>query len=142
VLDELHLAGRIDLVAIAKSRVRANVRGKAVERSEERFYRPGRLNPITLRRGSPALFLLERLRDEAHRFAITHHRKLRNKATLRSSLEDLPGVGPGRRKLLLRHFGSLKQVRAATLAELKQTPGLPQNIAETIYAHFSTGDKT
>ena len=136
VLAELELAQRIDLIAIAKSRVKANVRGKAVERSEERFFRPGRLNPITLRRGSPALFLLERLRDEAHRFAITHHRKLRKKATLRSSLEDLPGIGPGRRKLLLRFFGSLKKVREASLDELKQTPGLPDGVAEELYNHF------
>jgi excinuclease ABC subunit C len=136
VLDELDLKQRIDLVAIAKSRVKANVRGKAVERSEERFFRPGRLNPIILRRGSPALFLLERLRDEAHRFAITHHRKLRKKAALRSSLEDLPGIGPGRRKVLLRHFGSLKKVREATLDELKQTPGLPENIAASLHSHF------
>ena len=140
VLDELELAQRIDLIAIAKSRVKANVRGKAVERSEERFFRPGRLNPITLRRGSPALFLLERLRDEAHRFAITHHRKLRNKATLRSSLEDLPGIGPGRRKLLLKYFGSLKKVRDASLDELKQTPGFPENVAEELYRHFRSGE--
>jgi excinuclease ABC subunit C len=140
VLNELGLSQRIDLVSIAKSRVKANVRGKAVERSVERFFRPGRLNPITLRRGSPALFLLERLRDEAHRFAITHHRKLRKKATLRSSLEDLPGIGPGRRKLLLRHFGSLKKVREATLEELQQTPGLPESVAETLYRRFREVD--
>ncbi len=136
ILEELELTQRIDLVAIAKSRVKANVRGKAVERSEERFFRPGRMNPILLRRGSSALFLLERLRDEAHRFAITHHRKLRKQATLRSSLEDLPGIGPGRRKLLLKYFGSLKKVRAASLAELKQTPGLPDSVAEKLYNNF------
>jgi excinuclease ABC subunit C len=140
VLAELNLGQRIDLVSIAKSRVKANVRGKAIERSEERFFRPGRLNPIVLRRGSPALFLLERLRDEAHRFAITHHRQLRNKATLRSSLEDIPGIGPGRRKQLLRHFGSLKKVREASLNELKQAPGLPEGVAESLYRSFHEGE--
>ncbi|MBW2689631.1 MAG: excinuclease ABC subunit UvrC, partial [Deltaproteobacteria bacterium] len=108
VLDELNLTGTIDVVGIAKSRVKANVRGRAVERSEERFFLPGRKNPVILRRGSAALFLLERLRDEAHRFAITHHRKVRGKAQLKSSLSDIPGVGPKRQKALLKYFGSLK----------------------------------
>ncbi|PLX95167.1 MAG: excinuclease ABC subunit C [Desulfuromonas sp.] len=133
VLRGLGLQERIGCVGIAKSRVVANVRGHAVERSEERFFLPGRKNPVTLRSGSAALFLLERLRDEAHRFAITYHRTLRNKATLRSSLEDIPGVGPGRRKALLRHFGSLKKIREATLDELKQMPGLPAKVAEEIH---------
>jgi len=136
VLTELGLSKQIDLVSIAKSRVIANVRGKAVEKSEERFFCPGRLNPIILRHGSAGLFLLERLRNEAHRFAITHHRKLRSKALLRSSLEDFPGIGPKRRAQLLRHFGSLKQVRLASLEQLKETPGLPETLAESIYAHF------
>lgn len=133
VLKELALQGRIGCVGIAKSRVVANVRGHAVERSEERFFIPGRKNPVTLRSGSATLFLLERLRDEAHRFAITYHRKLRKKAMLRSSLEDISGVGPGRRKALLRYFGSLKKIRAATLEELKQVPGLPGRVAEEIF---------
>ncbi|MDT8419035.1 MAG: excinuclease ABC subunit UvrC [Desulfuromonadales bacterium] len=133
VLGELDLQGRIGCVGIAKSRVVANVRGHAVERSEERFFLPGRKNPVTLRSGSAALFLLERLRDEAHRFAITYHRTLRGKVALRSSLEDIPGVGPGRRKALLRHFGSLKKIRAATLEELQKMPGLPAKVAEEIH---------
>jgi excinuclease ABC subunit C len=133
ILKELDLQGRIGCVGIAKSRVVANVRGHAVERSEERFFIPGRKNPLLLRSGSAALFLLERLRDEAHRFAITYHRKLRNQATLRSALEEIPGVGPERRKALLRHFGSLKKIRQATLEELKQMPGLPQPVAEEVF---------
>ncbi|WP_404827051.1 excinuclease ABC subunit UvrC [Desulfuromonas versatilis] len=136
VLEELGLAGRLDVAGIAKSRVLANVRGKAVERSEERFFLPGRKNPVLLRQGSPALFMLERLRDEAHRFAITHHRKLRGKATLHSALEEVPGVGPTRRKALLRHFGSLKKVREAPLEELQAMPGLPGGVAEAIFEYF------
>ena len=133
VLKEFQLVDRIGAVGIAKSRVLANVRGKVVERSEERFFLPGRKNPVSFRHGSASLFLLERLRDEAHRFAITYHRKLRNQAGLRSSLEDIPGVGPNRRKKLLKHFGSLKKIRAASLDELKQMPGMPDPLAETIY---------
>jgi len=133
VLNEFSLSGQIGAVGIAKSRVLANVRGKVVERSEERFFLPGRKNPVNFRSGSACLFLLERLRDEAHRFAITYHRKLRNRASLRSSLEDIPGVGPARKKALLKHFGSLKKIREATLEELKQVPGLSESLAETIY---------
>nr|WP_320049813.1 excinuclease ABC subunit UvrC [uncultured Desulfuromonas sp.] len=136
VLTTLNLHSRIDLVSIAKSRVKRNVRGHAVERSEERFFRPGRKNPVLLRQGSPALFMLERLRDEAHRFAITHHRKLRNKSTLESELDNIPGVGPGRRKALLKHCGSVAKVKKASLDQLKQTPGLPEGVAQSVYAYF------
>jgi excinuclease ABC subunit C len=136
VIEEFELAGRIGAVGIAKSRVIANVKGKAVERSEERFFLPGRKNPVSFRSGSAALFLLERLRDEAHRFAISYHRKLRSKATLRSALEQIPGVGPTRRKALLKHFGSLKKVREASRQDLHQMPGLPIPLAESIYQFF------
>lgn len=139
VLEELGLQGRIGLAGIAKSRVLVNVRGRAVERSEERFFLPGRKNPVLLRQGSPALFMLERLRDEAHRFAITHHRKLRGRAALRSSLEEIPGVGPARRKALLKYFGSLKKIRAASLAELMAMPGLPEAVARKIYDFYRGG---
>ena len=136
VLDELALSDRIEAVGMAKSRVRSNVRGKVVERSEERFFLPGRKNPVVLRQGSPALFMLERLRDEAHRFAITHHRKLRRQSTLHSALEDIPGVGAQRRKALLRHFGSLKKIKQASQKQLQEMPGLPKNLAERIFAAF------
>jgi len=136
VIEDLEIAGRIDIAGIAKSRVKANVRGRVVERSEERFFLPGRKNPVILRRGSAALFLLERLRDEAHRFAITHHRKVRSKSQLKSSLDDIPGVGPRRQRALLKHFGSLKKIKAASLAELQTMPGLPRSIAEQVYRYF------
>jgi len=136
LLSDLGLQGRIGVAGIAKSRVVRNVRGKAVERSEERFFLPGRKNPVVFRAGSPELFLLERLRDEAHRFAITYHRQLRRQSTLRSGLEEIPGVGPGRRKALLKHFGSLKKVRGASLAELRAMPGLPERVARDIHSYF------
>jgi excinuclease ABC subunit C len=136
VLQSFSLSGRIGAVGIAKSRVVANVRGKAVDRSEERFFLPGRKNPVNFRSGSAALFLLERLRDEAHRFAITYHRKLRSKQQLQSSLEEIEGIGPKRRKALLKHFGSLKKVKQASLEELQQMPGLPQELAERIFSAY------
>lgn len=133
VLAQFGLADQVGAVGIAKSRVIANVKGKAIERSEERFFLPGRKNPVSFRSGSATLFLLERLRDEAHRFAITYHRKLRGKASLGSLLEKIPGVGPARRKALVKHFGSLKQLRGASLTDLQQMPGLPARLAETIH---------
>jgi excinuclease ABC subunit C len=81
------------------------------------------------------LFLLERLRDEAHRFAITHHRKLRGKAALKSSLEEVPGVGPARRKVLVKHFGSLKGVREATVEDLRGA-GVPEKVARAIFEAY------
>lgn len=136
LLGELGLDERIDAAGVAKSRVRSNVRGRVVERSEERFFLSGRKNPVVLRRGSSALFLLERLRDEAHRFAITYHRQVRGKGQLRSTLSDIPGVGPQRQRALLKHFGSLQAIRAASLADLQLMPGLPARLAEGIYRYF------
>lgn len=136
VLGDWNLAGTIDAAGIAKSRIKANVRGRAVERSEERFFIPGRKNPVLLRRGSAALFLLERLRDEAHRFAITHHRKVRSKAQIKSSLADITGIGPKRQRALLKYFGSLKKIRQASLAELREMPGLPESVADRVYRHY------
>ncbi|WP_305044309.1 excinuclease ABC subunit UvrC [Geoalkalibacter sp.] len=136
VLAELGLEERIDAAGIAKSRVFANVRGKKVERSEERVFVPGRKNPVLLRAGSAALFLLERLRDEAHRFAVSYHRQVRGRAGLRSRLEDAPGIGPARRKALLRHFGSLRKIREASVEELAALPGLPRAAAEALHRHL------
>ncbi|MFA5701106.1 MAG: helix-hairpin-helix domain-containing protein, partial [Desulfuromonas sp.] len=135
--EELGLEQELDLVSIAKSRVKRNVRGHAVERSEERFFRPGRKNPIILRAGSAALFMLERLRDEAHRFAITYHRRLRHKAGLESVLEQIEGIGPKRRVRLLRHFGSVAKIKKASMDELQQLEWLPQTAAQALYTYFN-----
>jgi excinuclease ABC subunit C len=141
VLADLGLSADIGVAGIAKSRVKSNIRGHAVERTEERFFLPDRKNPVFLRRGSAALFLLERLRDEAHRFAITYHRKVRGKTQLKSSLNDIPGVGPQRRNALLKKFGSLKGIKAAKLSDLQAMSGLPTSIAERIYRYFQACDK-
>ncbi|TLM61520.1 MAG: excinuclease ABC subunit UvrC [Deltaproteobacteria bacterium] len=133
LLAELGLAGRVDAVGMAKSRTRGDVRGRTVERSDERFFLPGRKNPVILRRGAAALFFLERLRDEAHRFAVTRHRRLRSRDQLTSALDSIAGIGPQRRKLLLRHFGSVARLRAATLDELRAVPGLPAPVAVRLH---------
>jgi excinuclease ABC subunit C len=109
----------------------------SLAKREEEIFVPGKSEPIILDRGSDALKLMQRMRDEAHRFAITYHRSLRRKAMVESTLDKIPGVGDNRRKQLLRHFGSPALIAAASLEELKAVPGLPGVIAERIYRHFN-----
>ncbi len=105
-------------------------------RSPERVFLPGRKDPVVLRQNSAELYLLARLRDEAHRFAIGFHRKLRRERNFQSVLEEIPGVGEGRKKALLRHFGSLRRVREATPEELAEVAGLGPRQAATVHAFF------
>ena len=100
----------------------------------EEIWLPGAETPICLDHHTPELHLVQRVRDEAHRFGITHHRALRGKAFVHSQLEDIPGIGPKRRKALLARFGSLKNIRAATEEELLATPGISKPAAEAILA--------
>lgn len=130
-MAELGIEG-VDAVGLAKMRVQAAARSAEIERSEERVFLPGQSNPVILKRNSNALFLLQRVRDEAHRFAITHHRKLRSRQTLYSALDRIPGVGGARKRALLRAFGSVKRIEAATLEELLQVPLMNQRIAQEI----------
>ncbi|MBR4457743.1 MAG: excinuclease ABC subunit UvrC [Clostridia bacterium] len=101
---------------------------------EEAIWLPDRDSPILLDHATPELQLIQRIRDEAHRTAITHHRGLRDKAFTRSALDGIPGIGPGRRKALLKRFGSVKQVKAATLEDLIATDGMTRAAAEAVYA--------
>ena len=100
----------------------------------ERIFLPGQEEPICLDHHTPELHLVQRIRDEAHRFGITHHRALRGKAFVHSQLEDIPGIGPKRRKALLNRFGSLKAIREATEEELLATPGISKPAAEAVLA--------
>lgn len=131
VFRDLGVEG-VDLVSLAKSRVVGRDASDGTRRSPERVFRPGAKEPIILPQTSPEVLLLARIRDEAHRFGITFHRELRRKARLRSGLEEIPGVGPARRKALLRHFGSLKKIREATEVELAEVPGVGRAAAKTI----------
>jgi excinuclease ABC subunit C len=134
-LDELGITD-LEVAGIAKSRLKEDTRTGTKQRSDERFFRPGRKNAITFTANAPALFLLQRVRDEAHRFAITYHKTLRSKHTLRSELDDIPGVGTQRKTQLLRHFGSVKHIRQAALDDLAAVPGLPKRTARAVYEHF------
>jgi excinuclease ABC subunit C len=100
----------------------------------EEVWLPGQEDPVILPRTSEGLYLLQRIRDEAHRFAITHHRSRRSKSMVESLLDDVPGLGEVRRKSLLKRFGSLKKLRAATVEEIAEVPGIGTRTAESIVA--------
>ncbi|MCC5984271.1 MAG: excinuclease ABC subunit UvrC [Rhodobacteraceae bacterium] len=110
---------------------------KGVDRDagKEEFHRPG-ARPFALNRNDPVLYFIQRLRDEAHRFAIGAHRAKRGKAVSASPLDDVPGVGAARKRALLAHFGSAKAVTRAGLADLKAVPGISEALAQTIHDHF------
>ena len=118
VLDDFGLRDQVPAVGLAKQ--------------EEEIYLPDRSEPLRLPRTSEGLYLMQRIRDEAHRFAITHHRQLREKQTIISQLDDIPGIGPKRRSALLRHFGSIEAIREASVDELAAVPGMSRKAAEQV----------
>jgi excinuclease ABC subunit C len=110
----------------------AQVRLASLAKQNEELFVPGRAVPIVLPRRSPGLFLLQRIRDEAHRFALTLHRARRTRTGLASQLDAIPGIGPARRKALLKHFGSLDGIRSAELEDLAQVRGVSRDVARAV----------
>ena len=102
-------------------------------KSDEEVFVPWDETPVVLPSGSPSLYLIKQVRDESHRFAITFHRELRDKAMTASVLDDVPGVGPKRKRLLMRAFGSLKRLRAASEEEIAATDGIPAEVAHAVW---------
>ncbi|GAB3943946.1 excinuclease ABC subunit UvrC [Corynebacterium tapiri] len=102
----------------------------------EEVWVPGENEPVILPRNSEALYLLQHIRDEAHRFAITYHRQQRSKNMRRSELDDVPGLGPARRRDLVKHFGSVKKLKAASVEEISQVKGFGPKLAESVYKHL------
>lgn len=121
----------MDVVSLAKER-----EDEGGEKQPDRVFRMNAKEPIKLRANTSEMFLLSRIRDEAHRFAVTFHKKLRRRRTLRSALEDVPGVGQKRKRELLKHFGALKNVRVATVEELQRAPGMSRAAAEAVVRYF------
>jgi excinuclease ABC subunit C len=121
----------MDVCALAKER-----EDEKGEKQPDRVFRMNAKDPMKLRPNSAEMLMLARIRDEAHRFAVTFHKKLRRRRTLRSALEDVPGVGQKRKRELLKHFGSLKKVRAASVEELLQAPGMSRTAAEAVVRYF------
>jgi excinuclease ABC subunit C len=129
VLDDLGIEG-VEVIGVAK--------GPDRDAGRERFFRTGQ-DPVMLDGRDPVLYLLQRWRDEAHRFAITRHRGKRAKAIGQSVLDAVPGIGGKRKKALLNHFGSARDVAAASLGDLEQVPGVNKAVARAIYDHFHEG---
>lgn len=162
VLKELDLLGKLEVGGIAKARVKvrspsgkmtarkassgvqsaAAFQSSSIDdgrlRTEERIFLPNRSNPVTFPINSPALHYLVRIRDETHRSAITFHRSLRAKANRRSMLDEIPGVGPKRKKALLRAFGSLAALRSASLEELAAVVGVGMAAAQAVHQFLAT----
>jgi excinuclease ABC subunit C len=129
VLDDLGIEG-VEVIGVAK--------GPDRDAGRERFFRTGQ-DPVMLDPRDPVLYLLQRWRDEAHRFAVTRHRGKRAKAIGRSVLDAVPGIGGKRKKALLNHFGSARDVAAASLGDLEQVPGVNKAVARAIHDHFHEG---
>ena len=124
VLEELGLEEEIPVAALAKQ--------------FEEVYLPDRPDPVRIPRQSEALYLLQRIRDEAHRFAVSYHRQLRGKRMTRSALDDVPGLGPVRRKRLVKELGGVQAVRRASVDELLALPWLPEGVGRAVYEHLHT----
>ncbi len=131
---------KMDVIGLAKEE-RTFISGKGIIRrkvakSEDRVYVPGRKDAIFLSSWPQALALLQRLRDEAHRFAVSYHHKLKQKNDLRSVLEAIPDIGNRRQRMLVKYFGSAQQVQNASLDDLQNVPGIGKELAEKIYSHW------
>ena len=108
----------------------------ALAKRIEEIFVPGKSEPIVLREDNPTLHMIQRLRDEAHRFAVTYHRRLRQKSLSASVLDEIPNLGPKRKQALLQHFGSIEAIRAASLDALFSVKGIPRSVAENIRKHL------
>jgi excinuclease ABC subunit C len=126
-------------LAIEDLAIAAIAKGPDRNAGRERFFVPGK-PPFSLEPRDPVLYFLQRLRDEAHRFAIGTHRARRQKAIGRSPLDEVAGIGPSRKKALLHHFGSAREVARAGLSDLEQAPGISSTVAKKIYDHFHSDD--
>ncbi len=130
VMKELGLAGAFDVIGIAK-------KDESKGETEDKVYVPGRSNPINFGRAGDLLLFIQRIRDEAHRFAISFQRKRRSTTFIQSALDTIPGIGKKRKSILLRHFGGVKKIRAATIDDLSAVPGINRSIAEVLKKHLS-----
>jgi excinuclease ABC subunit C len=131
VLTSLKLEKDIQLISIAKKNEKKG-------ETQDKIYKPGQANPVNLGREGDLILFLERIRDEAHRFAISFHRKRRSRRLMHSSLDSIQGVGKKRKLILFKHFKSVKKIRAATLEELSALPGISHKIAKKIKSSLNS----
>jgi excinuclease ABC subunit C len=138
VLRDFELADLVPVVALAK---KPRTRTQAEANATDRLYLPGRKNPLELQKDPPLLFLLGRLRDEAHRFAVSYYQKRHRKQTLQSRLDEIRGIGPKRRRDLIRFFGSVNRLAEAQVEEISQVPGISYTLAASIYTALRGDEK-
>ena len=125
-----------DLISLAKERTVEGPHPSRFGKTEEKIFHPQYKEPLTLDRHSPLLHLLDRIRDEAHRFAVTYHKKMRGRETIKSVIEEIPGIGRVRQKELLRFFGSVERIKKATVEELTRAPRMNPKTAQILYGFF------
>lgn len=125
VVKDLQIEGTFDIIGIAK---KDEKKGEL----QDKIYKPGRVNPVNFGKEGDLLLFLQRVRDEAHRFAVSFHRKRRGKTSMRSALDTIPGIGKKRKHILLKHFRSIKRIRSATIEELNAVPGITRKSAEAV----------
>ncbi len=140
VLEELKMTD-IPVVGLAKARTSSDFESADVIATEERFFLPGRSNPVVFKPNSEAYQILVGIRDEAHRFAVNYHRKLRENVSLESELDYVTGLGEKRKRDLLKHFGSVERIKAATAEEISEIPGFNRVLAERILLQLESSDQ-
>jgi excinuclease ABC subunit C len=138
ILEKLNLLDRVPVVALAK---KPRTTKEVVADLGDRLYLPGRKNPLLLKNDPPLLFLLGRLRDEAHRSAISYYQQRHRRSTLRSRLDEIYGIGPKRRRDLMREFGSVSRMAKASVEEINQVQGISRKLAEEIHFALQRGEK-
>lgn len=138
LLKDLSISG-LEVIGLAKERPIRPVSGGEVNKSEDRVYLPHKKEALYLSRWPAALFLLQRIRDEAHRFALAYHRRLKAKSDFQSLLDEVPGVGEVRRKILLQSFGDIQKIREASPDELAAVKGIGKDLGEKIFSFFHDG---
>jgi excinuclease ABC subunit C len=131
----------IDLISLAKERIVAGTRAARYGKTEEKIFHPQYREPFQLGKQSPLLHFLDRIRDEAHRFAITYHKKVRSKETIKSVIGDIPGIGKVRQKQLLKQFGSAEGIKKASLYDLAKAPKMNEKLAKKVYTFFRGDDE-
>ena len=133
IIKELGLEGQFELIAIAK-------KDEKKGETQDKIFKPRRTNPIVFSKDRDLLLFLQRIRDEAHRFAITFHRKRRTKTALQSELDAIPGIGKKRKAILLKHFKSIKKIREANIDELNTLPGISLSTAQAVRRYFQRSE--
>jgi excinuclease ABC subunit C len=141
VFKELNMQ-KIDLIGLAKGRVVKGLPPSRLGKTGEKIFHPHYKEPLRLERNSPILHLLDRIRDEAHRFAITYHKKVRKRGTLKTALGEIRGIGKVRQRELLRYFGSVEKIRETSLKDLNQAPRMNSKSAQAVYDYFHSNENS